>query len=720
MFYRVLPCLLLLFITLNSTAQEAIAIKDNKAVALNDRLLYYIDPSGNSTADSSLIQKDFQPSSGQIVYPATVNNLWLKFKVKNAFNSPVFFDLRYTNLSQVLIYKMQENRLELLGKAGNDIPFHPVLTESPNIIFNLQLLPNQEAIYFVNVKSVHPVILPMYIVSQNALISSVGIQTMIVGIYLGLLGVMFLYNLFLYISTKDKNYLFYVIYIFFLALAQITAAGYGFSFLWPNNPFINNYSVIFTTSLSTAAATVFTMFFLQTALYTPRIHKLLIAYVCIYAIGIISNFLSNYNLSYSILNYNLLASGLTVVIASTVIARRGFRSAYFYLLAWSALLVSLFILVMRNLNVIPYNTFTAYIIYIGSGIEVALLSVALADKINILSKEKAFSQAQALEVLQENEKLIKGQNIMLEKRVAERTEELESTNLQLNHTLTDLKETQAQLVDAEKMASLGQLTAGIAHEINNPINFVKSNINPLRLDVQDLIEVLDEYQKLHTISDSKEADLLLKSIEKQIKSVDLPYVKTEIKDLLKGIEDGAERTAEIVRGLRTFSRLDESEVKTVDVHEGIQSTIVILRNSIPFYVSINTNFKAKGKVECFPGKLNQVFMNIINNAAQAIIAKKGNQENEFIEISTRDIENDRIEIVIKDSGTGMSEEVKHKIFEPFFTTKDVGEGTGLGMAIVFRIIKMHQGTINIISELEKGAEFIITLPYNHPDLIKEK
>jgi signal transduction histidine kinase len=184
---------------------------------------------------------------------------------------------------------------------------------------------------------------------------------------------------------------------------------------------------------------------------------------------------------------------------------------------------------------------------------------------------------------------------------------------------------------------------------------------------------------------------------------------------MSGIEEGADRTAEIVRSLRTFSRLDESEMKKVDIHECIDSTLVILRNATPPYVKVVRDFQADGSIECFPGKLNQVFMNIINNAIQAIKLKKQDIGfHETITVSTRDIDGGRIEIRIKDSGIGMTEAIKHKMFEPFFTTKEVGEGTGLGLAIVFKIIKKHHAKIDVESSLGNGAEFVLTLFHSLP------
>ncbi|MEO7530812.1 MAG: ATP-binding protein, partial [Sediminibacterium sp.] len=159
---------------------------------------------------------------------------------------------------------------------------------------------------------------------------------------------------------------------------------------------------------------------------------------------------------------------------------------------------------------------------------------------------------------------------------------------------------------------------------------------------------------------------------------------------------------------RNFSRLDESEVKIVDIHEGIDSTLILLKNTLPSNISIKKDFKAHGEIECFPGKLNQVFMNILSNGIQAIKGKEHQAAEEFVTISTRDID-DKIEISIKDTGMGMTDEVRQKIFDPFFTTKDVGEGTGLGLSIVYKIIQKHDGKIEVLSSKGNGAEFVISL-----------
>jgi len=401
------------------------------------------------------------------------------------------------------------------------------------------------------------------------------------------------------------------------------------------------------------------------------------------------------------------AAGLSIymIIMASFIRRKGTRESGFFLIAWTFFLLGVAVYVLKDLGVLPYNTFTLYSMPIGSAIETVLLSFALADKINILKKEKEESQLETLNALQENEKLIREQNLVLEQKVHERTLELEEAFEELNATLQHLKETQAQLVDAEKMASLGQLTAGIAHEINNPINFVGANVKPLQMDISELVELVKKYDGLNKNDEEFEANI--RSIESFKKKIDFDYLVKEIDILLNGIEEGARRTAEIVKGLRNFSRLDESDLKSADINEGIESTLILLSGEIPGNVELIKNFSPLEPIDCLPGKLNQVFMNLFNNAIYAVKKKEGD-DNKFIKITTKD-EGDVIVVIVEDSGIGMSEEVRSRIFEPFFTTKDVGEGTGLGLSIVFKIIETHQASLTVTSELGIGTTFTLVL-----------
>jgi signal transduction histidine kinase len=700
---------------LRISANNVIVYKSPSSLIKVGSFFEILDNTKNDYDSSSVLQaKGFHTSKDQIpVFSVPDVNIWLRFSIFNQTKyNELFFYLEHFNVSTIKLYKEVNNRLISLYVDGNAFA-HPPNNTLPSYLANMQLQPDSSATYYIHIESFHPLILNTYIGSYVKVTAQSEKQLFTVAVYFGILMVIFLYNLFLFFVTADRNYLLYIVYIFALGFAQFTLAGYTFKYFWLSEPAINYFAVPVTSAIAAIFGVLFSLQFLRTKYYTPFLHKLLLVTILLNIISIIASLVHLNAISYNIIVSNTIAIGALIITAAIIIISKGYRPAVYYAISWILFLTGLIIFSLRNFNVLPANSFTNYILYAGSALESVLLSIALADKINILKKEKEESQAEALQQARENEQLVNEQNIMLEKKVALRTTELQTTNVQLNEALNNLKDTQTQLVEAEKMASLGQLTAGIAHEINNPINFVKSNINPLRLDVKDLMEILNAYGELHALNDHNSYKEKLSAIEELKEDMDITYVQKEIDNLIMGIEDGAERTAEIVRGLRTFSRIDEAALKTVNVHDGILSTIVLIKNNIPYYINLVKEFNAAGRVECFPGKLNQVFMNVLTNAIQAIKSKQVKTDEETISIKTRDVENDQIEISIKDSGVGMTEEVKHRIFEPFFTTKDVGEGTGLGMAIVFKIIQKHAGKITIISAPNEGAEFIITLPHRY-------
>jgi signal transduction histidine kinase len=708
----------LLFFSINClNAQDVIKLTDSTlSKSLGTKIEFFIDSNASYNAQTITQCNSFKKSKAIVpIIQAPRYNIWAKLSIVNLLNDSKFLlAINYAYISDIWVYKTDSlNKLSLISHTGNSTPFNSRLYNNINFLFPFNINPNQEQTYYIKINSQHPLELPISITNSEDQYTNDFVQHFIIGVYLGIIISIVLYNTFLFISTKDRNYFFYIAYLILFAFAQITFAGWSFKYFWPSHPSINFYAVVVTSSLAGIASVLFGKSFLNSSKFTPKLDRILSVLILLCLVAIILISFNQSFISYTILNLASVLVGIFLLITSLVIVKKGYRPALFYVIAWSFFLLALIVFPLRNIGLIPTNNFTRSILYFGSAIEAVLLSIALADRINILKKETIVLQAQALEASQENERLVKEQNIILEQKVEQRTHELRVSNDQLNVALDNLKDAQTQLVEAEKMASLGQLTAGIAHEINNPINFVKSNINPLRLDVRDLLDVLNEYDGLHKLNEEATYKKKLSEIEKLKKQIDVDYVQKEIDNLIVGIEEGAERTAEIVQGLRTFSRLDEAELKTVDIHEGILSTLVILKNTTPYFITIEKHFNANGEIECFPGKLNQAFMNILTNAIQAINAKKEKGNNERIIITTKDV-NDSIQISIKDSGIGMTEEVKHRIYEPFFTTKDVGEGTGLGMAIVFKIIQKHEGHIDIISEPCKGSEFIITLPHKHP------
>ena len=273
------------------------------------------------------------------------------------------------------------------------------------------------------------------------------------------------------------------------------------------------------------------------------------------------------------------------------------------------------------------------------------------------------------------------------------------------NSLKQLEEAQSQIVSNEKMASLGQLTAGIAHEINNPIAFVFNGIDALKYTLEGLFEIAKE---INSFKETKDKEALIERIDEFQQEFDIDEIITDADGLIDDIKNGAVRTMEIVKGLRIFSRLDEEEFKLANINENLDATLILLNSKIKKRIKLNKEYDLDlPEINCFPGQLNQVFMNLVNNAIQAF---PEDHEDATIDVITR-ATSDGVSISIKDNGTGIPEDVKKRVFEPFFTTKPVGIGTGLGLSISYGIIEKHEGKIELFSTEGEGTEFKISLPF---------
>ncbi len=352
--------------------------------------------------------------------------------------------------------------------------------------------------------------------------------------------------------------------------------------------------------------------------------------------------------------------------------------------------------------IFPAKLDTTLLLYLESTQVHGLFTGSILKMIDLLAKHARVALENALLYQQLNRKI---QERTARLRLQNQT--LQQQKLTLESTLIKLKDTQSQLIHAEKMASLGQLTAGIAHELNNPVNFIGSGIDALNELLDDITQLLKLYESITP----KNLDKKLSEIADFKKEIDYSELHHGVIMLEENIQTGLRRSREIIDGLLSFSRMEHGGFQKAQLTDIIENSLIILHNQYKNRIKISRHYKANPELECQEGRLGQVFMNLLSNAIQAI-PNKGKID---IRTSLGTFHNEACAVIsISDSGTGIPDELQQKIFDPFFTTKPVGKGTGLGMSISLGIIKSHRGEIRLKSQLGKGSTFVLKLPLHQP------
>ena len=629
--------------------------------------------------------------------------VWLKLNIKNLSQKTLFYiDVEYPILDQVSFYQLiDDETYEEKKYTQGQINQRAFI--DPNYIFEINIPQNTEKTFYINISSIQQIILPIMISTDKQVWMKKSNRNLLNGIYAGLVIIMVLYNLFIYLSTRDRSYLYYVGYVLFIGLTQLWIKGFSVNYFF--NLSVNISALTICASIACIMGLLFTVSFLKTKENSPKLHIGLVFLSVPLLISIVFSLTNIPEIGFMVMQFSTALFSIYVLIVSYYLVFKKYRPAYYFTAAWTILLVGSIVFLLKDAGILPYNFYTSYSMQLASGLEMTILSFALADRINFYRKEKDQAKANEIEALQENEQLVMRQNLILEARVKERTDQLEKLNNELQQTLVDFETSQKELIKSEKMASLGQLTAGVAHEINNPINFVSSNIEPLKRDLNDLFELIKLYEStsLENYPDK------IREIEAYKAQIDYHYLLQELNQIISGIEDGAKRTSEIVQGLRTFSRSDSKSKVPGNVNDGIKATITLIQSKLDG-IKLELSLGKLPEFLCFPSKLNQVFMNMLNNAIDAVSEQQHGKQ-PYIKVSTHfDSAKNCVIVQFTDNGCGIPDELASKIFDPFYTTKPVGKGTGLGLSISYQLIELHNGTISFESDSEKGTTFTIVLP----------
>jgi len=341
-----------------------------------------------------------------------------------------------------------------------------------------------------------------------------------------------------------------------------------------------------------------------------------------------------------------------------------------------------------------------------------IFMTALADSVDKVRGLSLGAVDYITKPIQQEEALAR---IRVHLQLSQSQRDLERRSTDLAHALDHLKQTQVKLIQSEKMSCLGQMLAGVAHEINNPVNFIYGNLDPAQQHIQDLMTFLDLYEECYPQPHPK--------IQTWMEDVDVDYLKDDLPKLMNTLKSGGERIRQLVLSLRNFSRLDDSKYRSVDIHEGLESTLLILQHRLKARsdhsrIQVVRDYQSLPMVECYPSQLNQVLMNILSNAIDALDERDQQRSLSEVEampstitIRTEVLSSETIAIRIIDNGAGIVEHCQTKLFEPFFTTKPIGKGTGLGLSISHQIVtEKHGGRLTFQSTPGQGTEFTIEIP----------
>lgn len=619
--------------------------------------------------------------------------IWYQFSIHNETDEPHCIEINQGFIDKIEFFSPEADGSYSKVNTGDRYktdsrPFH-----YRTYLFPIELKKGETKTYYFSIETVDPLQFSVYTGTLSQFLVRSQRQDFIYGIFYGIIAVMAIFNFFIFLSIRDRSYLYYILYSISMMIAFAYLNGYAQLFLWPDHPEINNITGVIM-CLPAILALYFSRHFLLLRDHAPALDKTVGLLALGFALIAVLNISGVSEIIPALILIMTSISGLVLIGTAVYVYRKGYTPAKYFLAGWGLLLSGIILYTLKNLSLIPYNAWTDHTMQIGSAFEMIMFSLALAGKISYYKKEKTEAQSKLIEFLQEKKEFIKTQNIQLEAKVKERTSELESTNAELETTLLSLRRMQDQLIHAEKMSSLGQLTAGIAHEIQNPLNFVK-NFSEMSL------EIIEE------LKDVPEADreAILEGLKKNLDRIHYHGLRAD----------------SIVKNMLVHSRLYPSEREQIDLNKLAEQFLQVTYQ----------NFKAKDlsfnclirfefdpllpPVEGVPQDIGRVLLNLYNNALYSCHEHAKNHNGNLplykpeIIVSTR-FSNGNAILKIQDNGCGVAPSIRYKIFQPFFTTKPPGAGSGLGLFISYDVIRAHGGEIQLEDNDSKGATFSVLLP----------
>lgn len=697
----------------------------------------------------------FRPSAArELNFGYTTSAYWLRLTLHNPTAAPLTRMLEISNA--------QLRNIEFYAPAVDGVVPPPVLTgvampfsaqAYPNhfFVFPLHLPANSTATYHLRFKSFDSLFIPAVLWAPDAFHAHERNDYVAQSLYFGWASGFILFNLLLFVVMKEVIYLLYVgSNVCFLMLC-LTQFGFSKEFLWPE---VGHWATVAYGVFGQLFSVAFLMFmrhFLNLKALAPKLDWCF-KWVAVLCMLCLLNFASDTPVMWSLLMTPFLTIVLVVVTAVYAVVCRQ-RAAYFFMGAFGLGMVGAIVSFVRPFGLLPTTVLTANGLQMGSALEMLLLAFALADRFNQIRKEKEVAQQEGLAAQLALVKTLKESEQVLEQRVEQRTASLEAT-------LLDLKATQSQLVQSEKMASLGQLVANVAHEINTPIGAVKSSsksisdaLPPLLKGLPRLFELLDgvtrqlffqlidPIKKPTEVLNTRQERALTRELSQQLQDAgvadarsraeilvqlhaqgqaqdylpllqhaECPFILEEARSIAtivssaSNINAAVDQVSKIVFALKSFSRLDSTgEHVESSLRDGIDTVLTLYQSQIRQGTELVLSYDDLPLVSCVPDQLNQVWTNLIHNALQAM------KYAGTLTVTLRR-EQDEAVVTIADTGCGIPEAIREKIFDAFFTTKPIGEGSGLGLDIVKKIIDKHQGRIQVVSEVGVGSTFSVYLP----------